>query len=162
MFGVLSVADEMLKIAKKKEASLTPMQLVKLVYIAHGWSLAIMNRGLFSAPIEAWKYGPVIPSLYQATKQFGRNSIPLALIDEDSPSALPDDIRFFLQDVFDKYGGLTGIQLSNLTHRYGTPWQEIYRPNVPNIEIPDELIRQHYSEKLREYKQRTRPATASR
>ena len=160
MFSVLSIADEMLKIAKKKETSLTPMKLMKLVYIAHGWSLAIMNRGLFSEPIEAWKYGPVIPALYQATKQFGRHSIPFALIDEDSPSDMPNEVRVFLQDVFNKYGDLTGIQLSALTHRYGTPWQEIYQPNVSNIEIPDELIHKHYSEKLREYKQRTRSAAA--
>ena len=154
MFSVLSVADEILKIAKKEGRSLTPMQLVKLVYIAHGWSLAIRGHGLFSDPIEAWKYGPVIPSLYHATKQFGRGAIPFDLIDEDSPSELSDDLRSFLQDVFDKYGDLDGIQLSSLTHRYGTPWHDVYRPYISHIRIPDDLIKQHYSEKLREHKQR--------
>jgi uncharacterized phage-associated protein len=63
-----TVADEILKIAKRKGLHITPMQLLKLVYIAHGWSLAILGRDLFPDRIEAWKYGPVIPDLYRATR----------------------------------------------------------------------------------------------
>ncbi len=155
MSRVLSVADEILKIAKKQGTHLTPMQLVKLVYIAHGWSLALRDSGLFTDPIEAWKYGPVIPSLYQATKKFGRNVIPFDLIDEDSPSGCNDDVQSFLQSVFKEYGHLSGIQLSRLTHMDGTPWENVYQPGTPHIKITDELIRTYYSEKLREHRKAT-------
>lgn len=77
MYDVLTVADAILKIAKSKGVSLTPMQLMKLVYIAHGWSLGLRGIDLFRNRIEAWQYGPVMPDLYHATKQFGRNPIPL-------------------------------------------------------------------------------------
>lgn len=63
MYDVLTVADTILKIAKSKGKALTPMQLVKLTYIAHGWSLALHEKGLFKNKIEAWQYGPVIPDL---------------------------------------------------------------------------------------------------
>lgn len=144
------IADEVLKIAKRKGKSLTPMQLIKIVYIAHGWSLAILQKDLFSDKVEAWKYGPVIPTLYQATKRFGRDAIPHSLIDESKPSPLPEDVQSFLEDVFSKYGDLSAFQLSNLTHRPGSPWDQRFRDGVMNIEIPDDIIREHYVGKLNE------------
>jgi uncharacterized phage-associated protein len=39
--------------------TLTPLQLLKLAYIAHGWSFPIRKQGLIGERIEAWQYGPV-------------------------------------------------------------------------------------------------------
>ena len=80
MYDVLTVADAILKIAKAKGQSLTPMQVVKLTYIAHGWSLGLRGKDLFRNQIQAWQYGPVIPDLYHTTKSYGRNPIPLSAI----------------------------------------------------------------------------------
>ncbi|MCZ8437212.1 Panacea domain-containing protein [Achromobacter xylosoxidans] len=144
MYDVLNVADAILKIAKAQGKTLTPMQLMKLVYIAHGWSLGIRDQDLFGNRIEAWQYGPVIPDLYHATKQFGRNGIPLDMIGspDDMPVSAAD--QAFLEDVFRKYGHLDGIQLSYLTHQSGTPWDQVYQPGRQRIEIPDHLIQSHY------------------
>jgi uncharacterized phage-associated protein len=65
---LFQVADAILKIAKEQGKPLTPLKLMKLVYIAHGWHMAIENQDLFNNRIEAWKYGPVIPDLYQVTR----------------------------------------------------------------------------------------------
>lgn len=146
MYDVLTVADAILKIAKAQGKSLTPMQLVKLTYIAHGWSLGLRNKDLFQNRIEAWQYGPVIPDLYHATKSYGRNPIPLSAVgDPDDIQVAPDD-REFLKSVFNKYGHLDGITLSYLTHKAGTPWTQVYYPGIRNIEIPDPLIADHYKE----------------
>lgn len=148
----VSVADEILKIAKRRGKLLTPMQLVKLTYIAHGWALAVLERDLFADRIEAWKYGPVIPRLYHATKQYGRSEIPLHLIDDQAPPRFDADVTEFLEDVVEKYGDLTGFALSNLTHREGTPWHQVYEDGVMNIEIDDARIANHYRAKLNEYR----------
>lgn len=144
MYDVLNVADAILKIAKRQGKTLTPMQLMKLVYIAHGWSLGLRHRDLFRNRIEAWQYGPVIPDLYHATKRFGRNPIPLNMIDDPSDMPVAPEDETFLTDVFSKYSQLNGIQLSYLTHQSGTPWQQVYRPGVLGVEIPDHLIESHY------------------
>ena len=144
MYDVLTVADAILKIAKAQGKSLTPMQLVKLTYIAHGWSLGLRGRDLFANRIEAWQYGPVIPDLYHATKSYGRSPIPLSAIGEVNDVAVSRDDYAFLADVFNKYGHLDGIALSYLTHRAGTPWTQVYDSRFRSIEIPDELITQHY------------------
>lgn len=144
MYDVLNVADAILKIAKARGVKLTPMQLMKLVYIAHGWSLGIRNRDLFPNRIEAWQYGPVIPDLYHATKKFGRTAIPLEMIDDPADMPVTAEDAAFLEDVFEKYGHLDGIQLSYLTHQSGTPWDQVYEPGRQRIEIPDNLIQSHY------------------
>lgn len=146
MFGVITVADEVLRIAKAKGKSLTPLQLMKLVYIAHGWHLAIRNSDLFSERIEAWKYGPIIPDLYQATKHFGNNPIPLELITGNS--IVDTKTSSFLKEVVDQYGNLSGVHLSSITHGSRTPWQQVYRDDIQGIEILDSLIKTHYKELL--------------
>ncbi len=62
-YNAITVADELLRLAKRSGISLSPMKLMKLVYIAQGWHLAIKDAVLFGNRIEAWKYGPVIPDL---------------------------------------------------------------------------------------------------
>jgi len=158
MYSAITVADEFLKIAKRNNKMLSPMQLMKLVYIAHGWALAVLQRDLFSNRIEAWKYGPVIPDLYQATKQFGRDPIPLTLIDEAADSGIDTPTKAFLEDVYSKYGHLSAIDLSNLTHQSGTPWDQRYESWAKGIEIPNDLIAQHYIEKLNEHRRSTTTA----
>jgi uncharacterized phage-associated protein len=143
-YSAISVADEILRVAKRHGKALTPLQLMKLVYIAHGFHLAVKETDLFPDRIEAWKYGPVIPDLYHATKQYGRNTIPLEKIDDASATNVDSDTSLFLQEVYDKYGHLTGIELSNLTHQSGTPWDQVYRDGIFGIEIPDDIIQNHY------------------
>lgn len=139
---VLHIADILLRIAKQKDQSITPMKLIKLVYIANGWSLALNDISLFNDKIEAWKYGPVIPELYQSTKKYGKNPIPFDKIADDFDD-INEGLVSFLQLVYDIYEDKTGIDLSALTHRVGTPWHDVYDFNM-NEEIPQELIRQHY------------------
>jgi len=138
------VAEAILREAKRACRSLTPMQLMKLTYIAHGWSLAVTGRDLFEDRIEAWKCGPVIPTLYQATKHFGRYAIPIAMVGDPAERLLEEPDAALVADVYQKYGHLSGIQLSDLTHRHGSPWQKVYSDGVFNIEIKDDIIRQHY------------------
>ncbi len=140
------VADDILKIAKKQGKALTPLQLMKLVYISYGWYLAMQGTKLFDDRIEVWKYGPVIPSLYQSTKRFGKGEIPTNLI-ADKPISNTDMCAFY-DSIVKNYGQYSGIALSNLTHREGTPWQQVFQPDVIGIEIPDDLIKSHYQQGL--------------
>ena len=141
---VIAIADEFLRIAKGLDQVMSPMKLTKLIYIAHGWFLAIHDQRLIRNRIEAWKYGPVIPDLYHATKSFGSNDIPLDRIGRSEESSVDSDIRKFLERVYDVYGHLTAIQLSNLTHRKGTPWEQVFKPEFLGIEITNKLIKDYY------------------
>lgn len=139
---VMTVADDILRVAKAQGRTLTPLQLMKLTYIAHGYALGSGVGDLFNARIEAWKYGPVIPDLYHTTKIYGRDPIPLEKVWDGR--ALQGAAAEIVDTVMDKYGQLSGIALSNLTHRAGTPWSQAYQDGVLGVEIPDDKIAAHY------------------
>lgn len=144
-----TIADEMLRIGKENKKTLTPLQLMKLVYIAHGWSLGLDRGNLYSDQIEAWRYGPIIPELYNITKKYGRDPIPVELVGI-GPSMVDLNTSAFLRNVFSKYGHLSGLQLSNLTHKSGTPWDIVCKSGECNSTIPNDLISGHYRRLLHE------------
>lgn len=147
-YRATTIANELIRLATAEGRGLTPMQLVKLTYIAHGWSLALLGRPLIGDHVEAWKYGPVIPSLYQYVKQYGSapvtSPIPVTLFSRAQSLDATDEA--LVRDVYAKYGKLTGIQLSHLTHKPGTPWFNVFDPDGWGIQIPNELIQRHYQE----------------
>lgn len=134
---------------------LTPMQIIKLVYIAHGWHLAIHNdKPLITDAVEAWKFGPVISSLYRRMKDFGGNVVTSLLPHNrrDQTPALTEETRALLDSVWEGYSHLSGPQLSTLTHRKGTAWYETWHQQGGNKQfgaiIPDQLISKHFRELL--------------
>ena len=68
-----AIANEFLRRAGSN--GLTQMQLQKLVYIAHGWTLAIRNEPLVNARLEAWERGPVYPELAKNIAHAGAEPI---------------------------------------------------------------------------------------
>lgn len=151
MWDVLYIADTLLKIAKAEGKLLTPMQLVKLSYLAQAWSLALRGKRLYGNEIQAWQYGPIIPDLYYATKKYGRNQIPFTDIGSPKNNYVDLDERQFLKSVFEKYGIFDGITLSYLTHQAGSPWDITYRESGWGSIIPAPLIRIYYQNLLAQF-----------
>jgi uncharacterized phage-associated protein len=139
-----AVANEFLRLAEEDGRALTPLQIIKLVYIAHGWMLALYQRPLITDRIEAWKYGPVIPNLYHDVKGFGADYIHGRLRDALSQPLDPQE-RNLIRQVYNIYGQKNGVQLSELTHRSGTPWHiTTWRPDAMGVPISNDLIAEHY------------------
>lgn len=70
-----TIANHFIALAEIEGRTITPMTIQKLVYLAHGWSLGLFDEPLIDDTVEAWEYGPVIPSLYNAFKKYGNNPI---------------------------------------------------------------------------------------
>ncbi len=137
---------------------LSQLKLQKLVYFAHGWHLGLSGNPLFSEPVQAWRYGPVIQSLRREFRAFG--SLPInkkardikiengVLREYDVPLKEPEAISPFLSRIWDLYGKFTPIQLTNMTHEEGTPWHQIavhYQFQIPlGITIPNDLIQSYF------------------
>lgn len=155
-YDALAVANYFIDLGVRDQRPVTAMKLQKLIYYAHGLCLATLGKPLVNEQIEAWQYGPVVPSVYHEFKQFGREAITtkamtfdgLTLdwrrlsIDDGLDVEENTEVKFLLEAVWDTYGKYNAIQLSNMTHQPGTPWEQIYsqQPDRKGVDIPDELM----------------------
>lgn len=128
-------------------ASITPMKLQKLVYMAHGWFLAIHDEPLIKEPFEAWPYGPVEDTLYHVFKQYRNSPITKyakTWVGDKEVAQIVNTEKFneVFQAVVGKYGSFSALKLSALTHMAGTPWS-ITRARGAS-EIPNDLVKEHF------------------
>ncbi|HLL88867.1 MAG TPA: type II toxin-antitoxin system antitoxin SocA domain-containing protein [Tepidisphaeraceae bacterium] len=159
------VGESLLERARQNgPADVSPMKLLKLVYIAHGWSLAYFDQPLIYNRIEAWKFGPVIPDLYHRIKQFGVGSVPSGVLTGGCPVELSEPQKRLLDTVWKAYGGFDGIRLSAMTHQPNTPWDTVWNKNrgstYRGAQISNDLIRGHYKQMMHERRDPAAPASA--
>ncbi|WP_310532344.1 type II toxin-antitoxin system antitoxin SocA domain-containing protein [Novosphingobium sp.] len=146
-YSAAKIANQMLGLARDKGEEITPLKLLKLVYIAHGWSFPYLHEPLLAEPAQAWQYGPVVPSLYRAVSKFRAGPITEFVPDTD-PQALSEPAIALIQSVYETYSGYSGTQLSNMTHMPNTPWSEAWNSHGKNAIIPNDRIAAHYQNLL--------------
>ena len=161
----MAIANEFLR-KPGATGRLTQMQLLKLAYIAHGWNLAVSGTPLISEDIQAWDYGPVVPALYDHIKFYGSRPITREIQDTDDQvyrffskssgraghpyhANVSESEKDVIERVWQRYGMYSGLKLSDLTHRPGTPWFETYFGDGKGAVIPNGRIRAHYLELAR-------------
>lgn len=118
--NVLDIANFFLS-----KSCLTPKKLQKLVYYAYAWYITLNNENaneinnvLFAEQPEAWIHGPVFPTLYEKYKQYNWNEIEKINTNNDE---LNGDLKYFLDDVWTKFGKFSADELEYMTHQE-EPW----------------------------------------
>lgn len=141
----LAIANEFLT-RWGRELIPAQMWLQKLVYMAHGWNLAVNGEPLVRESPEAWDNGPVFRSIWDHIKSCGYVRGRLFSTDGKQAIAesLEDSEKAVIDHVWRKYGEKSGSDLSAMTHQSGTPWTDTYLTRGRNASIPDSLIRRHY------------------
>ncbi|HEY9256536.1 MAG TPA: type II toxin-antitoxin system antitoxin SocA domain-containing protein [Chitinophaga sp.] len=156
------IANFFIKSSQNTGDELTPMKLIKLCYIAHGWNLALYNEALLDEAIQAWQYGPVIQSIYRDFKHYGNSQITeLVKVGDEYP--LPNPAAFpLLNKIWDVYKKYDGVQLSAMTHQPETPWDITWNDmggkQLRAAIIPNNLIQQHYLQKIQRTPNEQQPA----
>lgn len=150
----LAVANFFVEQSINSGIELTPMKVIKLVYIAHGWSLAIRQEPLIDEAVQAWKFGPVVPTVYNSFKGYKDSQITgMAQVYDGlniiSPQVNETNIRLFLEGVWNAYNKFSGWQLSSITHENETPWYITWIKNggadQSGAIIPNDIIAKHYN-----------------
>jgi len=136
------------------------LKLQKLLYFAYAEFLIKTGKKLFDDPIVAYKYGPVVESVFQKFKVHGSSIIDF-MEDEESNIKIVDiaitptfmkvasseqgiKAMSCILDVIKKYSSYSAFELVQLTHKKGGPWDRVYRPGQNRI-IKDELIYRYHS-----------------
>lgn len=147
-----SVAEWFVRKADNEDIVIDQIKLMKLVYIAKGVSLAMTGDSLFNESVEAWKYGPVIASLYSNFCHLGMNRINVDDLKicgyETAPENFSPESDRVLRTTWENFKKFSGIQLSNWTHEQGSPWDKEWNHNdgkgKMNHPIPDAIIKDYF------------------
>lgn len=156
MFDPLDIARYYILKGHQENIPISPMKLQKLIYFAHGWYLAFFDKSLLSEEIQAWKYGPVIPSVYNEFKAYGNSPISSSFRISSAEMVFNPEVQRFLDFVWKIYKKYTAIELSNLTHVRKSPWEITISKNGGAVHffqvIDNELIKGYFKDVLEQAK----------
>jgi len=156
-----AVANYFVDISNEKKVDLTQFGLMKRVYIAYGFCLAILDKSILDLRfdvVEAWKYGPVIPSVYHSFKHNKGNAIKnksVVVIYEnkeyrfETPTLQDEAVKAVVEAVWDKYEEFEDAKLIDMLHQKGTPWYLCYEEGMNN-RIPENYTAMYYKKLLKE------------
>lgn len=132
------------------------LKISKLICIAHGWHLSLLDRCLVDESISALEYGPMLPSLqYKWYYKVWDIREYIYLVDSSGKIYLPriedQDSLNIIDNVWNRYKKFSGLQLSTLLNSENTPWY--VTRNKPGwtkfgYSIDNELIKEYYKNKI--------------
>jgi uncharacterized phage-associated protein len=156
MYSAKVIASKFIEKGINDGNPVTQMKLQKLIYFAHGLFLADGDGPLVTERFEAWKYGPVLPSLYQHFKLYGSDLIEdetMLNLFNDYESLIKKNISAeassMINAVWDLLKDVDAIELSAMTHEVGSPWANHYKPGVNEI-IPNEELETYFKRFIKE------------
>lgn len=154
-----------------EQTQLTHLKIQKLLYYAQGWHLGFFGVPLFEDNIHAWKYGPVVETVYQALKYREKSEIIKDPIHgyafahgdcrmENAPKLNlggDEDRIKYMNSFWGKYSVIEPWVLVGSSHRKGTPWEQVTSSpsydRSANSLISTQLMRIYFTALLPEDKQ---------
>lgn len=120
VYNVLDIANKLLLKAANGSAEelMSNMKLQKMLYYQQGFHLAYFNEPLFEEDIEAWMYGPVVPTVYEIYKTNGSKGI----LPQEKEVELNAKEEALFNEVFQTYNIFSASGLMNMTHSE-KPWK---------------------------------------
>jgi uncharacterized phage-associated protein len=152
-YDAREIANFLLDHADSVNQDVTVMSLLKIIYFCHGWHLASTGQPLIKNRIEAWKYGPVIPILYEQFKMFRDKKISKRAtahnfnLGYDCPVTykISNTDKDFIISVYKSYASLHAFRLSDITHEKNSPWDKVWNSSVRvGMTITNNEIREHF------------------
>ena len=150
------LANFILDLAKEQGIGLSITSLLKIVYFAHGWHLAMFSEPLVGQPFEAWQHGPVVRVLYDCFKSESGDQIrtrarklnPKTARFEVCEYSLQEPRKAFLKSILISYSRFHPYKLSEMTHEEGSPWHKVWTKSetesAPGMRIPNDHIRSYF------------------
>jgi uncharacterized phage-associated protein len=139
MYDLMHSINWFLQKAASECETLNPIKLQKLLYIAHGWHLALFNKPLFNENFKAWEWGPVIDTFYDIALSYTFNNN----FHHVAPDFVDKSKNDFLNKIWDTHKRLTTIDLASTLVKDNTPWHKIFAQEFRGL-IPNDLIREYY------------------
>lgn len=147
VYKAIDVADALVRLALVDKKPLSNLKVQKLTYLVYGCWLGLTNFQMFQDRVEARKYSPVIPELYNQLARYGANFIQEPIL-EKNPIPEGSEEYQLIHDVYNEFKDLKAWQLVYLTHQKGSPWHQTYAPEIKGSIISPDLVRDYYKNLL--------------
>lgn len=134
------------RMCARSDWALTNLQLQKMLYLAQMMHLGKLGRPLFLGEFEAWDYGPVLPTVYEYAKAFGRDPVQSAF--GGAPEVKDAERAKMLDDATDQLSKLPASRLVAITHWKDGAWAKNYVPGHRGIIISDADILDEYNRRF--------------
>ena len=156
MYDPRIIANMIVEEGQKTGRPVTNLALQKLLYFAYALFLVERKRQLVSGYFEAWQYGPVHPTVYEAFKAAEDRPITFpatavnALTGERVLLPSPDDpeVVQHIRRVMSSYGRLTPGRLVDISHAKDAPWHFIVESAKHTVaiglRISDDVIKERF------------------
>lgn len=101
------------------------LKLQKVLYFLQAEFLIHFGYPCFTEPIEAWDFGPVIPSVYSKYAVYGAASIPYIHFEAGKYFPFSKEERKVIDEMIDLLEPYQACQLTDIT-MCQSPWKEAY------------------------------------
>lgn len=109
------------------------MRLQKLLYLAHGYHLAVLDEPLINDVFDATMWGPLCYTLHDEISFFGRRNVIIDGYDLE----LPEVSGLLVCKVVDLYRDARDGQIDTLIRDRTGPWAKTYNSRLSIIEDVD-------------------------
>lgn len=150
MYDVRALGNWVLDRADQMGRPVSNLALNKLVYFIYQYFLITRGQILTQARIEAWEHGPVFREIYHSFKGSGSSAITgrASAFDVETKQMICATAKFedsdivALEEALNRYIGFDALQLREISHERGGPWDRVWNSNEPNpgMIISDSII----------------------
>lgn len=139
MYDALTITNYIISYYKKRNYGVSNLKLQKILYFLQALFLIKKDCELFDEEIEAWGFGPVIPSVYRKYMQFGCMNIPTKDIDEPF---IDNETKTTIDSFLEKVKDMSSTYLTDIT-LHQKPWTQNYTKDEKEI-IPKKEIQKYF------------------
>lgn len=127
MYSALEIAKYIIGYCNDKDYRIDNLRLQKILFIVQIVFLEVFQRPCFHEEIEAWRYGPVVPVVYDEYKMYGSNLI-FAPLEETSIrkedlneiTSIVDDLEKYSTNALVKYTHSNPLWRTAFADGFGT------------------------------------------
>lgn len=163
-YRAIDIANYIINKGVETGYNVSNLTLQKILYYVQAAFLIEYGEPIFNEPIFAWKYGPVVESVYHQLKIHANDKILDRVEFEDdiviegdgfyfiekeyNPENIIDkDSRVIIDRVFDSKKSKEAFSLVNDTHEED-PWKNCWKEGYSNIIISIQEIEQYFKENV--------------
>ena len=132
--------------------------LQKILYYVKAISKIFEGESFILEPCEAWKFGPVFPSVYEKYREFGKQEIKLNLSKDYISELLSEEEKTVTDFVMNTFGIYNAWFLKDLTH-LEEPWivarKGLAEDDASRNQMDEEIISNYFAKMNQMYDLKT-------